>query len=63
VNLPADGNVTLLAYNVIGENVLSEQHSMSKGVNKLNLKLNYSDKGIYFFNIVTASKTFTKKLL
>ena len=63
VSLPADGNVTLEAYNIIGENVLSEQHSMSKGVNKLNLKLNSTNKGIYFFNIVTATKTFNKKVI
>jgi len=63
VNLPSDENVMLEAYDVLGQYVLSEQHSMQKGSNKLKIYLRGCDKGIYFFNINTDTKTFNRKVI
>jgi hypothetical protein len=53
----------LEAYDVLGQYVLSEQHSMQKGSNKLKIYLRGCDKGIYFFNINTDTKTFNRKVI
>lgn len=63
VQLPEDGNVSLEAYSLLGQNVLSEQHALQKGINKLNLNLKGTNKGIYFLNIKTDSKTFNRKVI
>ncbi len=65
VNLPADGNVKIIIYNLLGEQVADKiQKQLSAGTNFLDIELNGLSNGIYIARIVIDEKySVTKKLM
>lgn len=65
VNLPAEGNVKVIIYNLLGEQVADKiQKQLKAGTNFLDIELNGLSNGIYIARIVIDEKySVTKKLM